>query len=144
MRPGDQVELAGYTIVFDGAKRIQGPNYQAVRGIFAIRKGAGLVTRLHPEKRSYPAEGSETTEAGIHTTWLADIYVVLGDPNGKGAFSTRLYHNPLIPWIWFGAVTMALGGLISLTDRRLRIGAPRRKRLSAPSGASPALAGPAE
>ena len=86
-----------------------------------------------------------TTEAAIHTTWFADLYAVLGDPaepqagsetqttaSGAQGWVIRIYHNPLVPWIWVGAVLMALGGLVSLTDRRLRIGAPTRSGARTP------------
>ena len=134
LTPGQTAELAGYRVVFEGADRTRGPNYEAVAGRFKLMDGDRTVAALRPEKRTYPAEGSQTTEAAIHTTWLADVYVVLGDRAADGAWAVRLYHNPLVPWIWIGAVVMAAGGLISLTDRRLRVGAPRRA--SAPAGAA--------
>ena len=64
---------------------------------------------------------------GIHTNLLSDVYAVIGDGDGKGGYVLRLYWNPLVPWIWLGAVAMALGGMISLTDRRHRVGAPARR-----------------
>ena len=73
-------------------------------------------------------ENGAATGVAIHTNLLADVYAVIGDPDGKGAYVLRLYHNPLVPWIWLGAAAMALGGLVSLTDRRHRIGAPARRR----------------
>ena len=87
---------------------------------------------LYPEKRDYPAEKSSTTEAAIHTTPIADVYVVLGDSDGKGGWATRIYHNPLVPWIWAGAIFMAIGGMVSLSDRRLRVGAPKRAARKTP------------
>ena len=86
------------------------------------------VTTLHPEKRFYPVQQTPTTEAAIHTTGLADLYVVLGDPQGGGGWTTRIYFNPLAPWLWAGVIVMVLGGVISLTDRRYRIGAPHRPK----------------
>ncbi len=128
MTPGQTTDLAGYRVVFEAVGRTRGPNYEAVTGRFKLMDGGRTVADLRPEKRSYPAEESQTTEAAIHTTWLADVYVVLGDRSAGGAWAVRLYHNPLVPWIWIGAVVMAAGGLVSLTDRRLRVGAPRRAR----------------
>ncbi len=138
MRPGETIEIAGRSITFDGVENVRGPNYVAQRGTFTVRDGDEVIVRLTPEKRSYPAERSQTTEAAIHTTWLSDLYVVLGEAADGGAWSTRIYHNPLVPWIWTGAIVMALGGAISLTDRRLRVGAPRR---AAPGRAVPVAAG---
>ncbi|MGE0745426.1 MAG: heme lyase CcmF/NrfE family subunit [Rhodospirillales bacterium] len=126
MRPGDVAPIGGYELRFDGAHPVRGPNYDAWQGLFVAQAGGREAATLRPEKRVYPAEGQSTTEAAIHTTWLADLYVVLGKAEADGAWSVRLYHNPLVPWIWVGAVVMALGGALSLSDRRHRVGAPRR------------------
>jgi cytochrome c-type biogenesis protein CcmF len=141
MRIGDSVPLAEYTITFEGTKDLKGPNYEVVRGDFTVRRGDKIIARLSPEKRYYPAERSRTTEAAIHTTWLSDIYTVLGNQDPSGAWSTRFYLNPLVPWIWFGTLMMTLGGLTSLTDRRLRIGAPRRARKPSAPAAPPIVTG---
>ena len=130
MDPGDTVDVAGYSLTFRGVSETAGPNYRAVTGRFELERDGRLLAVLRPEKRDYPAERSQTTEAAIHTTWLADIYAVLGERSSTGAWTARLYHNPLVPWIWVGAIVMAAGGAVSLTDRRLRIGAPRRARRS--------------
>ncbi|MEE8203070.1 MAG: heme lyase CcmF/NrfE family subunit [Alphaproteobacteria bacterium] len=139
MRPGDTVEVAGYGITFDGVREIAGPNYAAERGAFTVTRGGREVVRLFPEKRMYPVQQMPTTEAAIYTTWLADLYVVIGDADGAGGWSTRIYHNPLVPWMWIGALVMVLGGGVSLSDRRLRVGAPARRRRAA-AGASPQTA----
>jgi cytochrome c-type biogenesis protein CcmF len=131
LRPGEAVELAGYRFTLEGIGDLRGPNYNATRGAFQVTRNGREVVRLYPEKRFYPAEGMQTTEAAIHTTWLADLYVVLGERAPDGAWSVRIYHNPLVPWIWAGAIACALGGVVSLTDRRHRIGAPVRARRKA-------------
>ena len=127
MRPGDSRDLAGYAVVFDGAGFVQGPNYEAERGTFRVLDGDREVATLEPEKRRYFARAVETTEAAIHTTFMADLYAVLGDRTEDGAWTVRLYHNPLVPWIWGGCLTMALGGLVGLSDRRLRLALPARR-----------------
>ena len=78
----------------------------------------------------YTAPPQATTEAGIHAAWSGDLYAVLGDELHNGAYTVRLYFHPLVRLIWIGTVIMFLGGLISLTDRRLRVGAPKRARAS--------------
>jgi cytochrome c-type biogenesis protein CcmF len=125
MRPGESTDIAGYAVHFDGVEQLQGPNYQAQRGSFTITRDGAPVTYLTSEKRFYPVERVPTTEAGISSTPLRDLYVVLGDQAGEGSWTVRAYHNPLVIWIWGGGAIMALGGAISLTDRRLRVGAPR-------------------
>ena len=127
MRPGETVSLRGYDIRFDGVAEVPGPNYRAERARFIVTSGGTPVVVLQPERRFYPVQRSQTTEAAIHTTGLADLYVVTGDSDGKGAWTVRLYHNPLVPWIWAGCIVMALGGALSLADRRLRVGAPKRR-----------------
>jgi cytochrome c-type biogenesis protein CcmF len=96
----------------------------AQRGTFVVTSGGQEVTTLASEKRFYPVEGRPTTEAGIDTTLFRDLYVVLGDQIADGRWTVRAYRNPLAFWIWGGAALMGLAGLLSLSDRRLRIGAP--------------------
>ena len=128
MKPGETVTVSGYSLRFNGATDIKGPNYTATRGRFTVRKDGDFVTVLSPEKRNYPAERSGTTEAGIRTTIAGDLYAVLGEESDNGAWSTRIYFNPLVAWIWVGAILMAGGGIVSLTDRRYRVGAPKRAK----------------
>jgi cytochrome c-type biogenesis protein CcmF len=87
-----------------------------------------MVADMRPEKRFYPVQRMPTTDAAIHTNGFADLYAVINAPAGDdGAWDVHLYYNPLVPWIWFGAVIMALGGVVSLTDRRFRVGVPVRR-----------------
>ncbi|MEM7500320.1 MAG: heme lyase CcmF/NrfE family subunit [Pseudomonadota bacterium] len=135
-RPGEPVALGGYVFTLMDIESVQGPNYQSSMAAVAVtREGeeAGTATLLFPERRWYPVEQQPTTEAGIRTLWHGDLYAVLGDPDGQGGFVTRYYYNPGIPWIWLGSTFMALGGAISIADRRLRIGAPAPRAASRPS-----------
>jgi cytochrome c-type biogenesis protein CcmF len=126
IKPNDTVALADYQITFRGVQTITGPNYTAIRGIFDLSTNQKKITSLLPEKRTYTIEGSTTTEAAIYTTMVADVYIVLGEKNDNGAWTVRIYYNPLVPWIWAGAIFMAFGGLISLSDRQQRIGVSKR------------------
>ncbi len=127
-RPGQSFEIAGYTIAFDAVNEVRAADHTATRADMRLLRDGRELAALHPEKRFYPVENSAATGVAIHTNLLADVYAVIGDPDGTGAYVLRLYHNPLVPWIWLGAAAMALGGLVSLTDRRHRIGAPARRR----------------
>ena len=91
------------------------------------------IAALNPEKRFHLVENGAATGVAIHTNLLADVYAVIGDPDGSGGYVLRLYYNPLVPWIWLGAVAMALGGIVSLTDRRHRVGTPARRARAAPA-----------
>src|SRR5262249_21870713 len=140
MRAGERETLAGYEFTLLATAREDGPNYVARRGTIEVTRDGRRVATLSPAKRYYPVTGTVTTEAAIHTSWLGDLYVVLGDgdegqqSSGPPTFlrnlpadapwTVRLHHNPLVPWIWIGSVVMVLGGLLSLTDRRHRVGAP--------------------
>ncbi|MBK8176799.1 MAG: heme lyase CcmF/NrfE family subunit [Rhodospirillales bacterium] len=136
VRPGDHIDIAGYTITFEGADESEGPNYRALRGNFAVRSGGRPVAIMRPERRSYALEGQQTTEAAIRPTVLGDLYVVIGEPQSNGAFVSRIYFNPLVGWIWGGIGLMLAGGVISLSDRRFRIGAPARRRAAVAAGAA--------
>jgi cytochrome c-type biogenesis protein CcmF len=136
-KPGDRIDIAaGYQVVFDGVQLRQGPNYETRLGDLQLLHDGALVTDMAPEKRFYPVARMPTSEVAIHTTLSGDVYVALGEEQADGRWSLRLYHHPLVPWIWGGALVMAFGGALSLSDRRLRVGAPRRA--AAPAVGSPA------
>jgi cytochrome c-type biogenesis protein CcmF len=142
MKPGDHADVAGYRFALSGIDEIQGPNYVARRATFEITRDGRPVATLIPQKRFYPVERQATTEAGIDTGLFRDLYVVLGDPvegaAANGAHTVRIYHNPLVMWIWGGVAIMGLAGVLSLTDRRHRVGAPtpaRTRLAAAPAGA---------
>ncbi|MBI1777973.1 MAG: heme lyase CcmF/NrfE family subunit [Proteobacteria bacterium] len=134
MHPGERIEIAGYGIRLDRVEARNGPNYQAQHATMTVFHDGEIIGQVFPEKRSFPAARTDTTETAIRTTGFADLYAVLGEADGKGGWTVRLYHNPLAPWIWSGAVVMVFGGLLSLSDRRLRVGAPNRRRIA--SGAA--------
>lgn len=129
MEPGDQAEIGGYTLVFRGVGPQRGPNYREQVGVLEVSRDGAPVITLNPAKRVYDAPPQPTSEAGILASWRGDLYTVLGDPQTDGpGYSIRLYFNPLVRFIWLGAVIMFIGGGISLSDRRLRVGAPVRSR----------------
>ncbi|MGF1563614.1 MAG: heme lyase CcmF/NrfE family subunit [Geminicoccaceae bacterium] len=140
LRPGQSADVAGYTFTLERVEQHSGPNYNGRRGVVSVRLGDRPVTLLMPEQRFYPAERQQTTEAGIDSGLMRDLYAVIGDPVEDGGFAMRFYHNPLVFWIWGGVGLMGLGGLVSLSDRRHRVGAPTpaRKRSAPPAIAQPA------
>jgi cytochrome c-type biogenesis protein CcmF len=136
MRPGETVNLAGYRVTLERVEPVEGPNFTAERATFVVRSDGRVIATMAPEQRRFPVAGTDMTQTAIHTNGFNDIYAVIGDADGKGGWTVRLYDNPLAPLIWFGAAVMVLGGVVSLSDRRYRIGAPFRRRL--PQGAAPA------
>ena len=124
---GESVELAGYTITLDGVREVQGPNYLSTMGDVTLSRGGSVIGTMQPEKRIYPVAGMPTTEAALDNGLLRDIYVVIGDPQEGGGWAVRSYYKPLANGIWGGAILMALGGALSLTDRRYRVAAGARK-----------------
>lgn len=145
LAPSQTLEIGPYELTFEGVTPAQGPNFEADKGIFTLRRNGAIIGQLTPEKRFYPVARMPTTEAAIRTTILDDVYVVLGDPQpaatpAQTQWIVRAYHNPLQPLVWIGCIVMVLGGMISLSDRRLRVGAPTRRTAPAatksPQGAS--------
>jgi len=128
MVPGDRVEISGRAFTFVDARDAQGANFSALIGTFTVTRDGAPVTVMQPEKRQYSHPPMETTEAAIHATFARDLYAVIGEADGKGGYAVRLYVKPMIGWIWLGALIMALGGALSLSDRRLRVGVPVRRR----------------
>ncbi len=129
-RPGQVFHLAGDDWRFVSLRSESGPNYQARVATIQISRNGRTVATLHPSRRSFPLQGQTTAEVAIHTNLLSDLYAVLGDEHahdGTDQAVLRLHLNPLAPWMWLGALLMALGGAVSLADRRARVGAPKRR-----------------
>jgi cytochrome c-type biogenesis protein CcmF len=111
------MNIAGYTLRFDGVKAAKGPNYESARANITVLDGERTIAVMHPEKRLFPAEGQDTIETAIRTTIVSDLYLALGDQREKGRWVVRAYVNPLAPLIWLGALVMALGGFAALWSR---------------------------
>ncbi|NOU41793.1 MAG: heme lyase CcmF/NrfE family subunit [Methylotenera sp.] len=121
MAPGDVAHLAGFNFTFEGVTEIEGPNYSASRGHIRITKNGIERTLINPEKRVYHVQNMPMTEAGISPSVIHDLYASLGEPLDGGAWSVRIYHKPMVEWVWFGCLMMAFGGLLAISDRRYRL-----------------------
>ena len=140
MKIGDTVAVAGHDFTLESVIQTVGPNYTAQRGRFIVKSEGQLVTVLEPEKRTYPVEGMPTTEAAIESGWFGDLYAVLGDKSSDGEWVTRIYYKPLLLWLWIGGLLLTFGGLLSLSDRRFRLGVPSEKRnISRETGSSSSI-----
>lgn len=129
MKPTDTLVVAGQTLRFDGVVKEKGPNYTDERAEFSLLNAAGTkVETISSAKRLYTARGMPTTEAGIKTFVFSQLYIALGDPAPTGDQVVRVWYKPMVTLIWLGAVVMCIGGLASLADRRLRVGAPSRRK----------------
>ncbi len=125
---GDRFDVAGLTISLDEVRREQGPNYSSIMADITVTKDGRVVAQLSPEKRNYPVQQMPTTEADIDNGVFRDIYLVIGDRQVGGGWAVRTYVKPFANWIWAGAIVMALGAVLSLTDRRYRVAAGARRR----------------
>ena len=128
MAPGEKVAVAGYEFELRSLRNVEGPNYRALEGEVEVRSNGEFVALLRPQKRTYLVQQSPMTEAGIESAWNRDLFVALGDPLGDGAWSVRLQYRPMIGFIWFGALVMALGGVVAASDRRYRVNVVVRER----------------
>ena len=126
MKINSEIKIKKYNIVFKEINEIRGPNYVALKGNFLVYdEKKTIITKLKPENRFYPITNNFTTEASIHTNLLRDLYIVLGEGNINDGWVVRLYYNPLVIWIWIGALTIFLGGIVSMTSNLEKL-----KRLS--------------
>ena len=139
---GESYEVAGYEVTLVDVKRVQGPNYVSTMAEITLDREGELVARLFPEKRVYPVAGMPTTEAAIDNGVFRDLYVVIGDPQENGGWAVRTFIKPYANWIWAGCIIMALGGVLSLTDRRVRVAGSARGPKTAGVPADPGV--PAE
>ncbi|HLF11808.1 MAG TPA: heme lyase CcmF/NrfE family subunit, partial [Gammaproteobacteria bacterium] len=122
-RPGDRLEAGGYEFIFRGLREFEGPNFIADEAEFELRDDGQLIAVLTPQTRIYRVQTAPMTEAAIDVRMGRDVFVALGQPLGDNAWSVRIQVKPLIRFVWFGCLIMALGGGLTLTDRRYRAGA---------------------
>jgi cytochrome c-type biogenesis protein CcmF len=141
LSPGGALEVGGYTLSLLDVRAEEGPNYLAERASIRVTDAGGrTVCTVRPHRRLYPAAGQTTSEVALCPVGASDVYVVLGERRPSGGWLVRAYWNPLAKLIFLGPLLMALGGIVSLSDRRLRIGAPGRARRPAGAVAAPAPA----
>jgi len=139
MDPGSTVSAGGYEFRFVGATRKTGPNYQAASAEIIVSRNGNEVERMYPEKRSYTS-GSTMTETAIDNGLFRHLYISLGDQIDAGAWAVRVYYKPFVGWIWYGAVLMALGGGLALSDRRYALARQKELKKKPVGGAEPAPA----
>jgi cytochrome c-type biogenesis protein CcmF len=125
MRPNDVAKVAGYELKLDGLSPRQGPNFREMIASFTVSLDGQRLAVMTPSKRNFTTRATSTTEAALLTRGVSQLYISLGDTTAEGAIGVRIYHKPLVLLIWLGPVLMAFGGMMSLSDRRLRVGAPR-------------------
>ncbi|HEX4556295.1 MAG TPA: heme lyase CcmF/NrfE family subunit [Xanthobacteraceae bacterium] len=125
LRPGDKVSLRHYEFTFDGTTPRSGPNYNELVVKFSVRRNGERIGVMEPAKRSFATREMTTTEAALLSRGFSQIYVSIGDTNADGSIAVRIYHKPLVLLIWLGCIVMVFGGGLSLSDRRLRVGAPK-------------------
>jgi cytochrome c-type biogenesis protein CcmF len=128
MKQNDVAQIAGFDVKLDGLLQRQGPNYREMIAQFNVSRDGQPVSVMTPSKRSFSTRGSSTTEAALLTRGASQLYISLGDANAEGAIAVRIYYKPMVLLIWWGPVLMAFGGVLSLSDRRLRVGAPKPAR----------------
>ena len=135
VKPGAEIPVAGYIVQFKGIEPLKGVNFDGRQGRFAIQKNGLTVKEVVSEKRLFKPNNTPTTEVGLLQGLWGDVYIVLGDEGADGTHVVRATFNPAASLIWLGAFVMFLGGLMSLTDRRLRIGVPKRAVMPVPQAA---------
>jgi cytochrome c-type biogenesis protein CcmF len=125
MKAGDITSIAGYSLKLESLTPHQGPNYREMAAKFTVLVDGKPIDTMTPSKRSFTTRSATTTEAALLSRGASQLYISLGDVGSDGAIAVRIYHKPLVLLIWFGPVLMAFGGVLSLSDRRLRVGAPK-------------------
>ena len=127
-KPGDTIPIGGYELKYEGIAPRKGPNFTADVATFSVTTGGRAIGVLEPSKRAFSARSMSTSEAALMTRGLGQLYVALGDVNADKTTTVRVYWKPFVLMIWIGGLFMAFGGTLSLSDRRLRVGAPKLAR----------------
>jgi cytochrome c-type biogenesis protein CcmF len=131
VKVGESFALGRYEVTLVAVNAGKGPNYTTTMADMRVSSNGREIAMMHPEKRMYPVQAMPTTEAAIHQGVFRDLYLVIGDPQDGGGYAVRSYIKPFADWIWAGAMLMALGGALSLSDRRFRAAAGARRSAAA-------------
>ncbi|MEX0943994.1 MAG: heme lyase CcmF/NrfE family subunit [Pseudomonadales bacterium] len=134
LEPGEVVKMAGHEFRFEKMSLVQGPNYVSNMAEIKVLRNGKAITSLYPEKRRYNASGNVMTEADMDAGLFRDLYVALGEPVGDTAWAVRVHYKPFVRWIWMGGLFIAVGGLVTVFDRRYRV-IRMGRRLTAPTAA---------
>jgi cytochrome c-type biogenesis protein CcmF len=131
VKPGDKVAVRNYDVTFDRTFNRTGPNYTELAAAFTVRRHGEVVGVMEPSKRNFASRQMTTTESALMARGVSQLYLSLGEVNPDGSVAIRLYYKPLVLLIWLGCVVMVFGGGLSISDRRLRVGAPKPARAKA-------------
>ena len=129
---GSTFPLAGYMLHLDKVARVQGPNFVADEASIEVWKDGRLVATQHPQRRYFKLQDQTTGETAIRSSLVSDLYLALGDQDDSGAWTVRAYWKPMVSWIWLGGLVMAFGGMVSLSDRRWRVGVATKRQAAMP------------
>lgn len=126
MKAGEAYDVGPYQLQVVEMTSQQGPNYKEATAHMTIKQDGSIIANIEPSKRFFFTRRMATSQAGIETLNFGQIYVSIAEQNADGSLDARLYWKPLVALIWLGALVMAFGGGLSLSDRRLRVGVARR------------------
>jgi cytochrome c-type biogenesis protein CcmF len=141
LKLGDATTISSYGVKLINVAQVPGPNYQAERGTFEISSGGMVFAVMSAERRFYPLQQMQTNQTGIRTNLISNIYIAMGEADKNAGWTVRLYYHPLAPWLWIGGFVMALGGFVSLSDRRFRVGVAQASKNRQPATLAPAEVG---
>jgi len=135
LRPGEHIAIAGYELRLREVRTVPGPNFIADEAVMEVRRGGVVLDEMLPQRRMFTVQQQTTALTAIRSGLAADLYLALGEGDAATGWTVRAYHKPLVSWIWLGALVMALGGVVSLTDRRWRLGVAARRPAAVPAAA---------
>ncbi|MCC6716259.1 MAG: heme lyase CcmF/NrfE family subunit [Acetobacteraceae bacterium] len=135
VRPGEHIAIAGYVLTLREVRRVPGANFVADEAVVSVERDGALVATMRPQRRMFTVQRQTTSMTAIRSSLTADLYLALGEGDAATGWTLRAYYKPIVSWIWLGAVAMALGGLVSLSDRRRRIGVAARRPVGVPAAA---------
>ena len=125
LRAGDSVTVGPYEATLQSVEPVAGPNWTSLQARIAVSDGSGEAI-MRPEARYFTEPEQSTSESALMTRWDGQFYAILGDAAGEDRWQVRLWWKPFVTLIWYGAIIISLGGLLSIFGH-LRASARRRK-----------------
>jgi cytochrome c-type biogenesis protein CcmF len=133
---GGEITLGRYSVKFDSLAVFDTADGRNVaRAVVSIYKDGKYVGDLYPRRDYYYEAQQPMTIAGVRSNMEDDLYVILVDwqPLSTTGATFKVYHNPLVNWLWLGGFVFILGTLVAAWPDKEPEMAAIRKSVPAPT-----------
>ncbi|GAB4580248.1 MAG: heme lyase CcmF/NrfE family subunit [Anaerolineales bacterium] len=118
---GESITLGDYTLIYDSLAEFDtNDNRNVARAVVSVYKNGDYVGELYPRRDYFYESQQPMTIPGVRSSFEDDFYVLLVDwqPISTQAATFKVYHNPLVNWVWMGGFVFIFGTLVATWPER--------------------------